>query len=47
MKYFFSICEQFLIPLKEAGRKVYIPDFLEQYYELVEYAKKALSLTGV
>ena len=27
--------------------KVSIPDLLEQYYELVEYAKKALSLAGV
>ena len=43
----FSICEQFLIPLKGAGRKVSIRDLLEQYYDLVEYAKKTLSLAGV
>ena len=29
------MCEQFLIPLKGAGRKVSIPDLLEQYYQLV------------
>ena len=37
----------FLILSKEARTKVSIPDILEQLYELVEYAKKALSLTGV
>ena len=36
-----------MIPLKGAGRKVSIPNLLEQYYELVEYAKKALSLARV
>ena len=45
--YFFSICEQFLISLKEAGMKVSIPDLLQQWYELEEYAKKILSLAGV
>ena len=35
----FSMCEQFLIPLKEAGMKVSIPDFFfEQWSKSVEYA---------
>ena len=32
---------------KEAGMKESTPDLLEQWYELVEYAKKALSFAGV
>ena len=36
----FSICEQFLIPLKEAVVKISIPDLLEQWYKSVGYAKK-------
>ena len=43
----FSICEQFLIPLKEAGMKLSISDLLEHWYGLVEYAKKILSLVRV
>ena len=42
---FFFTCKQFLIPLSEAGMKVSIPDLLEQLYEIVEYAKKTLSLS--
>ena len=42
----FSICEQFLIPLKEAGMKLSIPNFLRQWYKLVEY-KKILFLSRV
>ena len=38
---------QFWIPLKEARMKVSIPDLLEQWYELVEYAMKTLFLAGV
>ena len=41
----FSICEQFLIPLRGAGMKLSISDLLEHWYGLVEYAKKILSLT--
>ena len=33
-----------LIPLKEAGMKLFIPDLLEQSQKLVEYAEKTLSL---
>ena len=33
-----------MIPLKEAGMKVSIPEPVEHWYELVEYAKKDLSL---
>ena len=29
-----------MIPLKEAGMKVSIPDLLEKLYKIVEYAKK-------
>ena len=39
------MCVQFRIPLKEAGMRVSIPDLLEQWYELVKYAKKILFLT--
>ena len=42
-KIIFSISEQFLLPLKEAGMKVFIPDLSEKWYELVEYAKKTFS----
>ena len=42
----FSLCEQFLIPLKQAGMKLSISDLLEHWYRLVEYAKKTLSLTS-
>ena len=45
--FIFSISEQFLISLKKAGRKVSIPDLLEEWYELVEYAEKTLSLDVV
>ena len=34
----FSICQQFLIPLKEARMKVSTLDLLEQWYEVVDYA---------
>ena len=43
----FSICEQFLIPLKEAGIKLSIFDLLEHWYGLVEYAKKIVSIFKV
>ena len=43
----FSICEKFLIPLKEAGLKLSTSDHLEHWYGLVEYAKNILSLTRV
>ena len=43
--YNISICEQFL--KKETGMKISIFDFLEQWYELVAYVKKTLSLTRV
>ena len=43
----FSICEQFLIPLKEAEMKLSISDFWKHWYGLVEYAKKILSLVRV
>ena len=36
-----------MIQLKEAGMKVSIPDHLEHWYELVEYANKALPLARV
>ena len=36
-----------MIPLKEAGMKVSILDLLGQWYGLVEYAKKTLSLAEV
>ena len=36
-----------MLPLKEAGMKVSILDLLGQWYGLVEYAKKTLSLAGV
>ena len=39
----FSLCEQFLIPLTETAMKVSILHLFEQWYELVEYAKKTLS----
>ena len=29
-----------MVPLKEAGMKVSIPDLLEQLYKLVEYASR-------
>ena len=43
----FSICEQFLIPLKEARVQVSIPNLMEQWYEQVEYVRKAFSFAGV
>ena len=43
----FSICAQFLIPLKEAGMKVSISDLLEHWYGLEENEKKILSLARV
>ena len=36
-----------MISLREAGMKVSILDLLGQWYGLVEYAKKTLSLAGV
>ena len=36
-----------MIPLKDAGMKVSILDLLGQWYGLVEYAKKTLSLAEV
>ena len=33
--------------LKEVGMKVSIPDLLEQWHKLVEYAKKAFSFAKV
>ena len=33
--------------LKEAGMKVSIPDHLEHWHELVEYANKALPLARI
>ena len=46
-KIIFSIREQFLIPLKKAGMKLSISDFLEHWCVLVENANKILSLTRV
>ena len=43
----FSIFEQFLISLKEAGMKLSISDLSEHWCGLVEYAKKILSLARV
>ena len=41
---YFSLCKQFLIPLKETRMKVSVLNFLEQWYELVECTKKTLFL---
>ena len=43
----FSIREQFLIPLKEAGIKLSISGLLKHWRRLVEYEKKILSLARV